>query len=472
MTRFIVRFITLATLGLGSAHAELPPRVSDVLRQFDLPEDSVSVLVQRLDQPAPPSVAHLIDTPRVPASVMKIVTSLAGFDLLGLDYRWRTRFSTPGHIEGDTLVGDLILTGGGDPLLVIEDFWRMVHGLYDRGIRRITGDFVVDNTLFETAHETKETFDQNTFRPYNARPDAAMINFHATRFVMSPMGSEVRLFADPGAVNLRIDNRIQAIDGPCGGAHRHIQLEVTRDAQGTIARLDGRLPKKCGERSLTRSVIHGPDYAFGVFLTLWRELGGRLDGGLRVEKAPGSATLLLDHESRPFAEVVKGLNKFSNNVMARQLLLTLGAAPGGPPASIDTGRAAIQRWLESIGMETTGFKIDNGAGLSRTAQITARQLGDLLRYAYEQPYMPEFLSTLPLAAIDGSLKKRFVGGPARGRLRLKTGFLNGVRSLAGYLDRGAEKRFMVVVLQNHATMPWSAGAEVQDAVVNWLFDTL
>jgi D-alanyl-D-alanine carboxypeptidase/D-alanyl-D-alanine-endopeptidase (penicillin-binding protein 4) len=198
-----------------------------------------------------------------------------------------------------------------------------------------------------------------------------------------------------------------------------------------------------------------------LFRALWRELGGTLSGRLREGETPASARLLATHESPPLGEIVRDVNKWSNNVMARQLFLSTTNAR---PATPETARARIDKWLQEKGVD--GTVLDNGTGLSRNERVTAEGLGKLLLAAWKSPVMPEMMASLPIAGSDGTLKKRFGNSAAAGRAHLKTGYIEGVRAIAGYvLDRNGQ-RWVVVGILNDPQM--KTGSASLDALVRWV----
>jgi D-alanyl-D-alanine carboxypeptidase/D-alanyl-D-alanine-endopeptidase (penicillin-binding protein 4) len=164
------------------------------------------------------------------------------------------------------------------------------------------------------------------------------------------------------------------------------------------------------------------------------------------------------------------MNKFSNNVMSRNLLLTLGAERHGEPGTVAKGRRAVRAWLQDTGIDTQSLVIDNGAGLSRAARASARLIGEMLLDVHKSPYMPEFVASLPLAAIDGTMKKRFRNKPLEGRMHIKTGLIDHVRAMGGYMLNRNGRTFVVVLLQNYRNIHKGVGTRAQDALLEWLFD--
>ena len=464
--------LLLAASGAAAGEAlpvPLPGQVLETLARHRLPADSLSVYVQGVDAEGP-LLAHLADRARVPASLMKLVTALAGLERLGPNFRWTTRVYAGGAIEAGRLDGDLYLEGGGDPWLVTERFWRLLQRIRERGVIDVGGDVVIDDTWFDGPAGDPGAFDGKPYRTYNALPAATLLNFNATVFHLwpEPRRGRVRVTLDPPSTTLRVDNRIALSGAPCPGGHPVLDLRVV-PASGTAAlRLSGAYPAACGPFSLSRSITDSALHVLGAFEALWRGMGGGIGGSLRRGRVPEQARELVRWPSEPLAQVVRGMNKFSNNVMSRQLLLTLGAEAEGGRATVQNGRAVVARWLAERGFAPRDIVVDNGSGLSREARASARALARLLLMAWHSPVMPEFVSSLPIAAVDGTLGRRFRGSRLAGRMHLKTGLLDHVRSAAGYVLDASGRRYVVVMLHNHENVHRGPGTRVQDALLEWL----
>jgi len=449
---------------------ELPVPVRNALSKSGVPAESLSVYIKQIGAVEPLLTYHA-DTSRTPASGMKVVTTFAALDILGPDYRWQTRVYRDGPLVDGRLKGNLILQGGGDPNLFVEDFWRLLHAVRDRGVVAIDGDLIIDRSFFDGRSIDARPLDANRYRAYNRAPDAMLVNFGATRFVVLPENNQVRVFADPPSATLTIDNRVRPTNGACRRARNQLRFKVVSKSPATTVRLSGKYPWRCGEYTLTRAVLPRDQYVYGVFKALWEEMGGTLQGSGRNGSAPERAVLLVDHESRPLAETIKSTNKFSNNTMARGLLLTLAAEHYARAGTPTAGGTVVADWLRQKGISMPLLTIDNGSGLSRTARLSARGMGNLLEAAYRSPFNAEFLASLPLAGIDGTMQKRFVGEALEGRLRMKTGTLNGVRAGAGYLLNRDGKTFVVVMLHNHPGIQNGIGTQVQNVLLRWLYET-
>jgi D-alanyl-D-alanine carboxypeptidase/D-alanyl-D-alanine-endopeptidase (penicillin-binding protein 4) len=232
----------------------------------------------------------------------------------------------------------------------------------------------------------------------------------------------------------------------------------------------GRYDAACGENEVFRVISDPSNYIHGVFRSIWRELGGRFEGGVREANVPDGAQLLHTGHSPPLSDVIRSINKYSNNVMTRQLLLTMGAELDAPPGTEEKGIRIVRDWLRQNSLDFPELVLENGAGLSREERISARHLGELLLAAYYSPYMPEFMSSLPVLAMDGTLKRRMGGTDLAGRAHLKTGSLDDVRAQAGIMLDQQGRRMVVVTLQNARRAETYAGEVVQNALLRWVYE--
>lgn len=411
-------------------------------------------------------------SPRSPASTIKLLTTFASLDILGPAYTWHTRALLRGVLRDGVLDGDLILQGGGDPYMTLERWWAFAHRLRVLGLRSISGDVVIDNTGFSAPGEDPGAFDGRPNRAYNVLPDALMVNFQAVDFSLVPNQEtrSIEIVADPAPVNLTIDNRLRFVDGRrCSGAASRVDFQVTSARWDRVA-FSGALSGRCAPRRFTRVLLTPADYAYGTFATLWRECGGAIHGGMRVAAAPADARLFLDFDSLTLGEIVRLTNKYSSNLMARHLLLTLGRERFGAPATQEKGLAAVADWSRMRGLDFKDLDLGNGSGLSRTTQVSVLQLAEVLRAAYHSRYAPEFMASLPLGGIDGTLRTRMQSSPA-GAVRLKTGHIDGVSGVAGYVTTAA-RTYVVVCLVNDVRADYGAAEPLHAALVDWVLANL
>jgi D-alanyl-D-alanine carboxypeptidase/D-alanyl-D-alanine-endopeptidase (penicillin-binding protein 4) len=459
----------LAMTGFAVATETLPDPLARIVRQLGMPTTGVSVFVQGIGDPAP-RVAYQAEVPRNPASALKLVTTFAALEGLGPNHVWTTEVYAARMPGTEDTVGDLFIRGGGDPYLVQEEFWKILTALRQRGIRRIEGDLVFDLSRFDLPFEDRGAFDGQPDRVYNVLPHALLVNFNTVVFRVEALPQGLtRVVAEPPLPNLKVQNRLRSVAGACGGYQLGVGISIRDPAERNLAALDGRFPAACGEHELARSVLTPETYAFGLFDLYWRQLGGELAGGWRLGAVPPGSVPVYVHRSPPLADVIRLVNKFSNNVMTRHLEYALAIKQFGAPATPDKGTRALVATLSAKGLDTRGLVIGNSAGLSRETRITARQLAAVLEAAWSSPWMSEYVSSLSLAGLDGTMRNRLRGSPAAGRLHVKTGRLNGVSAVAGYVDAASGQRLLVVLLVNAEQAHLGPGEELQNAFLDWVY---
>ena len=467
----IATFAIVVLSWVGTAAAQLPSPLQRILDGHSISPEDVSVLVQAVNG-GPPILRHLSDVQRNPASTIKTVTTWVALDTLGPTYSWPTEVYFLGRFADGALDGDLALKGFGDPYLVTEEVWKLLRALRRTGLEDVQGDLVIDDTYFAPVDEHPGEFDGQPFRTYNVPPSALLVNFKAVRFQFLPdhANAGVRSSADPAPANLDIDNRLKLVDGPCRGFQAGIAFDLADFPTGRRAVFSGSFPAACAPYSLSRSVLEHDSFTYGVYRTLWAELGGRHRGGIRRGVVPQDVEPALTWRSRPLAEIIRSVNKFSNNVMTRQLLHTLGAEHDGPPGTAASGIAAIHDYLDTLGVDTMGLVLDNGAGLSRATRISADALAGVLVTAASSPLAPEFLASLSLGGLDGTTRGRFRGHEVSGRMHVKTGSLDDVSALAGLVHARSGVDYATVVMVNSPDVHRGPGRELQEALVRWVYE--
>lgn len=449
--------------------AELPQPVRHILDIRKVTHDSLSVFVQDVDS-GEIVLKWQDDVPRNPASTMKLLTTLVGLDLLGSTYKWMTDVFALGEIEDGRLDGDLLMRGQGDPFLVTERVWQMLRLVRQAGIHEIDGNLLIDDSYFGVpAHDPAE-FDRQPLRAYNVAPNALLMNFKVVRYWFEPDHDRnaVRVWVDPPLDNLRVENKLALRRGYCGGYQRGITITANEAIDKMI--FSGRFPTGCKNYAMDRTALSHNEFAYGLFTSVWRESGGEFRGGWMNAKAPDDVEPIVSFESLPLAEIISRVNKNSNNVMARQILYTLSAEVLGPPGTEAGGRKVIEDWLADTGIEFPTLMLDNGAGLSREARISAREFGALLEYAWRKPYMPEYLASMAVSGLDGTLRRKFDDARLTGQAHLKTGSLDDVAAIAGFLQARSGRRFAVVMLHNHENVHRGPGEEAQIALLRWLYE--
>ena len=471
---FIITLMTTSHFASSTEIAnlnKLPSTVQKLLKNYKIPEQSLSLFIKEIDQRQPLMTLNA-DIPRNPASTIKIITTFAGLELLGPTYSWQTKFYLDGTLADYTLDGNLVMQGGGDPFLVSEAFWHILFTLQAKGLKHINGDLLIDDGEFEDEVGSPADFDNKPYRAYNVFPDAALVNFRVHQFNFVPQKDSLHIYADPPAATMKINNKVKLTKGRCRGKHRHIKHDVVTHGHQTLITFTGDYPRSCGHQNLLRTIMPNDQYVFGVFKSLWENMGGTITGTVGKTRINGEKPFYVA-TSRPLTEIITYINKYSNNVMARQLLLTIGKemqeSNGKDKGSKTLGRQAIKEWLVSIGIPAPELVLDNGSGLSRKSSVSAATMGALLEHAYHSPYQPEFMASLPMLGIDGTVRKRLNGAVPAGEIRIKTGLLNDVRAMAGYVRSASGKRYVVVSLQNTPGIQNGIGTQVQDEILKWLY---
>ncbi|MBI5899046.1 MAG: D-alanyl-D-alanine carboxypeptidase/D-alanyl-D-alanine-endopeptidase [Rhodocyclales bacterium] len=465
----ILLFLLLALTAPWLRADELPASVTQALKAAGIPLSATAAWVREVDA-ATPRLAVNARVALNPASTMKLLTTYAALDLLGPAYVWKTEVHANGTLIDGVLAGDLHIRGGGDPRLTYDQFGRLLRMVRARGIREIRGDLVLDRAAFAVNGADPGRFDAQPTRPYNVAPDALLVNFKAVtlHLIPDPQAKLLTVFSEPAPGNLDISNKIALGNGnACGDWKEGLRADVFAHGPTTRLVLTGVFPGACPEQRWNIAVQDHPQFVLGVFQQLWAELGGALAGGVRDGPVPAAARQIAVLPAPTLAEVVRDINKFSNNVMARQLFLTLGMEAGKRPATPEDADAAIRAWLDARGIALPELVLENGSGLSRRERISAEGLGRLLQAAWKSPVMPELMASLPVTATDGTMKRRLKQNGIAGQAHIKTGSLEGVRSIAGWvLDRNG-RRWIVVFFVNHANA--AAAQPAQDALLDWVY---
>ncbi len=467
-----ILYFILNTVTLPVFSQNLPLSVSQALNQSGISESAISVYVHEIGT-SQPLIAFNSDKPMNPASVMKLVTTFAGLELLGPAYTWKTELYANGVLKGDKLQGDLVIKGYGDPRLNLENFWLLIRRLRQTGLREITGDLLLDNSYFDVPIGDPAAFDNKPFRTYNTAPEALLVNYRTIelRIIPQPATNTVRIITNPLPELIDLSNNLKLTRGKCNEWRNTIGADISVDAKGNSGasvKLNGSYSVNCGEKTLLLSLHSSPTYTLSLFRQLWKEQGGIFNGKVRNGTALDERLPLEIHQSPPLSEIIRDINKFSNNIAARQLYLALGTTTGNVPATLTKSNVAIRQWLISRKLDFPELIIENGSGLSRNGRISAHHLGKLLLTAFQSSVMPEFVSSLPISAVDGTMKKRLNGTAVTGRAHIKTGLLNGVKTMAGYMLDKTGKRIAIVFFVNHSK---SGNAQLtMDMLLHWIYE--
>ncbi|WP_290870825.1 D-alanyl-D-alanine carboxypeptidase [Aquabacterium sp.] len=463
----------------------LPPPLAAALKASGLPASAVSLLVLPAED-GPPRLAHEADTVRQPASVAKLFTTGAALQRLGPAYTWHTDVALGGPLSADgVLAGPLHLRGGGDPGLVLEQIGLMMARWREAGLKEIQGDLLIDRSAFNVPPHDPTTFDGQGLKPYNAGPDALLLNHQAIVLRLRPDSARpgwAKVSLSPPLDGVTLDAEVVLQGEACGDWRGRLALRTetgptlngpSHPAPWTLT-LRGAYAPACGERDWPLLWPGGgTDLAERLLPRLWRDAGGTLHGRVRAGDWPATAPVWASWVSPALGPQVRDINKFSNNVMARQLFLTLAQpamAPGQPPATLAQARELLGQHVREATRDAQGrspcdgpaLVLDNGSGLSRLERSSAACLGRWLQAVWRSPVMPELLASLPVSGVDGTARRL---GSVAGRAHLKTGSLDGVASIAGVADGDSGRRWVVVGLINHPQA--DAARPLLEALVAW-----
>ena len=457
----------------------LPPTVAQALARAGVPREAVSFEVKALSDDAQARLSHRASVAMNPASVMKLVTTFSALDILGADFTWKTGFYTDGTLSNGVLTGNLIIKGGGDPKWVLERIQENFKTLQVLGVQRITGDIVLDNSVFDLPAHNPADFDGDPIRNYNSTPDGLLVNFKALilKFVPDPQTHTVRVLSEPPIADVAIDEQVTATTDGCGDWRSSLRADFSDPNK---VQFSGSYSVRCGENTWPVAYVEPASYAIRVVKAMHKASGGMLDGKVRYGTLSRTALLLWQAPSLPLSQIIADVNKFSNNVMAQQVFLTLSAQasvfntslnlPGKPrTGSFERSRTTVQHWWQQkMGLRAKAPILENGSGLSRSERISAQALGELLKLASKHPSNDVFSNSLAVAGVDGTaanMAKRGIAINAIGNSQLKTGTLRDVAAIAGYATGKSGQRYSVVGIVNHPNA--GAARPALDALVEW-----
>lgn len=458
---------------LAPVGPELPGELRDALKSAGLPESALAVVAVPLEggEAARGGLQVQAERPMQPGSIMKLLTSAVALDRLGPNSRGQTELLADTPLRGEVLEGPLYLRGGGDDQLDWGALWQMLRQLREQGLREIRGGLVVDRSLFQPARLDlgASPFDESPEFPYNVIPDALYLNGQLLGLQLQADAQQLQARLSPAWPGMRVDvSGMRLVERACKDWEAGWQLPaVVWQGGEAVVQLRGSFPRDC-RVAPQLNLIDRQWLTAQALGQIWRELGGSLQGESREGSTPAGAVRLAQHAGRPLAELMRGMNKRSDNALTRLVYLRLGAAAATPG---EDSRAAAERqvraWFAEQGIADAGLVLDNGSGLSRSERISARQMVALLLASQRGRHGPELLVTLPVAGVDGTLSRRLREGPAAGRARLKTGTLRNVHALAGFVPDAAGRTWVVAAMLNDERAG-AQGRAVLDRLIDWL----
>jgi D-alanyl-D-alanine carboxypeptidase/D-alanyl-D-alanine-endopeptidase (penicillin-binding protein 4) len=491
-----MRRLLLASLiaAFGAAHAALPEPVARLAAANGIPEEAIGALVLRGDQAL---VSNMPDQPFAPASTMKLVTTMVGLEELGPVFKGRTELRSSGEIVNGVLHGDLVLRGGADGDFTIDAFTHMLEKLRSQGVRRIDGNLVLDRTLWQPSRLDVGVppFDESPEAYYNVIPDALWLNMNMLTLDIASDARSVRVSLLPEMDKVSVKSELMLTDGECAKWEDGWKVpEYVRNGSRLTIVLKGTYPRNCAKTNVV-NVLDRHDFTERFFRAAWARLGGKFSGSVLEAEAPVSAVrLLAEHTSRSLPEIIRDTNKPSDNGLARTIFLSLGSLQADPklgsrpldlaaPATVAPSRGGgeiaapaptlarselvVRTWLRKQGIDDSGLVLENGSGLSRIERIRPVQMAGLLRAAQRSLWAPEFIASLPIAGVDGTMKRRLKESTAAQRARVKTGTLRDVVAIAGYVPDADGQPCIVVAMVNHERAGNGIGRSIVDALIDW-----
>ena len=450
--------VGLLAAAAAAADTGLPPEVAAALQRARVPPEALVAVVQEVGG-GRVALSAQAQMPVNPASLAKLLTTFAALDQLGPAWTWTTPVWLTGTLRAGVLDGDLVIKGSGDPKLVLERVWLLLRRVQQLGVREIGGDIVLDSSAFAPPNGAPADFDGERLRAYNVQADALLLNYKSVSYSFVPDAARgvALVIAEPRLPEAP-ETTLALASGPCGEWRAALQPSF----EPPRVRFAGSYPAGCGEQTWVTAESRPASYNARLVESMWREIGGRLVGRARDGLAPAGTRPSFELKSPALSEIVRDINKFSNNVMAQQLFLTLAALQDpARPASAEAARDGLARWLAAR-LGDTDTVIDNGSGLSRDNRITAQTLARLLQAAWTSPVMPELLASLPVSGLDGTLRR---SRASPGRAHLKTGSLRDVAGIAGYVLSDSGRRYVLVAIVNHANA--NAARPALDALIGW-----
>lgn len=389
-------------------------------------------------------VSWRADEAMSPASTMKLLTAWTALETLGPDHVWRTEFVSSAPTKNGTLNGNLYWIGRGDPQFRIDNLRDLLRQLKLRGIERIEGHLVLDKSAFNRI-TTAEGFEHDRGRAFMCPPDTHLLYQNSATSVFFIDEQGVRVVLDPSVSGLQLAAQLTpAALGSCDNVRDYVA--ISRPTAGQLL-IKGKLPLSCdGAKVRIEEIMPPSRFAAETFYALWHEIGGTGPYKIEEGQAPSAARVLAVSHSPPLSRLLPDMVKYSQNPMSRLIYLSLGHTLSSRGDSVADAETVVRRTLRAHGIDDSALVLENGSGLSRQERLTAQVLGKVLLDVARGPYAAEFISSLPAAGQQGTLQQRFNALGAR--LRLKTGTLNGVRSLAGFWQHADGRRLAIVAIIN------------------------
>ncbi len=460
--------VLLLPVSVAWAQNALPAKVSEMLQQNEIPSSALSLTVIATDSTTP-LLQQQAEQPVNPASTMKLVTTLVALEELGPQFRWKTRLMSEATSTREVLKGNLYLKGGGDPNLTWDKFALMLRTLRQQGIRKIQGNLVLDRSYFNPVRIDLDAapFDEHPDAYYNVIPDALLVHSNLSSVQITSDSKKIQASLLMPLDKVSVETHLHFNQKSCADWEKEWQppQAITQPRDVLELRLSGGFPKNC-QITNHLNLLDRNQYIARLFRQLWQEMGGSWQGQVVDGTTPDSAKLLVERQSDTLAETVRVVNKFSDNMMARSLLLTLGAEQATAGNSLDQGKQRIRDWLHKKQIADSALVVENGSGLSRNERLSSQLLAQVLQAGWRSSWNAEYQSSLPIVALDGTMRRRLKGSAADSRARIKTGTLKDSVAVAGYVRDIRDQTWIVVAIVNHDAA--SRAKPALDALIDWV----
>lgn len=441
--------------------SRLPDWFARELARLQIPPEAVSLYARDVSN-GDELLSHNAQTAVRPASTIKLLTSLLAFEVLGAEPAFRTDFHLLGRgrrpLRNGQFEGDLLVRGSGDPTLDSARLEALAKRLVKRGVRTINGDLMLDTSNFPVRRDDEARFYAEVEAPFSAPPLPLMVNGKTVTLVVrpesrpdSPRGG-VSVALEPALPNVRLEHELGYTTQPCDNPRDALEITARGSADEATIRVAGMYPLACGEFRRNVSVLGAEAYFAAAFTEAWRTAGGTLLGGLRLDAKGLIAARRKPSESivsSPTPEIVREVNKQSNNLWAQQLFLRVGAQLAKKSVDAASAAGAIDDWLREHLPGALPVTLESGAGLSIHERISARGLVEILQRATGADYAASYFDTLSVAGVDGTAALRLRDTPLAGRARVKTGTVSDARGLAGRLESPNGGNVLFAILINH-----------------------
>lgn len=425
----------------------LGKKIEKVVNQSKVPRGDLSLVISYIDDKKSEIVYELnSEQKKIPASISKLATAGAVLDQFPPGHKFKTVLGLEADkVSGETYSGDLYLRGGGDPSFVSENMWFLVNQFERNQIKKIKGSIIVDDLLFDSVRFDESRQENRVDRAYDAPVGAMSFNWNSINIFVRPdqFGKKPKVFLDPDVEMFTVDNRAQQNEGD--------KTDIFVERKGSQIVVSGTIGKKSKEFVAYKNIEDPADWSGRNLKLFLKHRGIVVEGDVKAGVMPKSMKIVAEYESKAIEGILADMNKFSNNYVAEMLTKNLSIS-GDEIGTLKKGMAKINDYLARIKLPKDQYYLINPSGLTRENKMSAKAMNHLLEVIHKDfKVFPEFLVSLPISGVDGTLKKRMKNEPAERWVRAKTGYLTSVVSLAGYAGRADGRVFQFAFIFNGST---------------------